>query len=310
MVFSRVPSISGALGAAITGLILVAGCSATTLPSAPSSDVPTPTGAELSHASVAFTPSIDCGEVGSCQLMMDIQAPTGEGPWPLILLVPGGPQPIPDEAALLSETLAPPLARQGAVVMTIQWRQGPRYGASFPAEVADLACAIGVARAIGASYGADPSKVTLVGHSLGGWAGAVLTLTPSEITPAEGTCTTTVGPLRPDSFVSVAGAFNALTLQDDIAMSDALGIDDDRFAAADPFTLLETYPAVELALPMTLIHGAEDVDVPIDVSRTFLEAAQARGYAVDLIEVAGAEHHTVLTAPETVSTIMSVAIAD
>jgi acetyl esterase/lipase len=238
---------------------------------------------------------------------MDVRAPAGDGPWPLILLIPGGPQPLLEQPKLLVDTLAPALAREGAVVLTIQWRQGPRYGVSFPDNVADVACAIGVARSVGASYGADPATVTLVGHSLGGWAGAVLALTPSEYAPDAGACNATAGSLRPDRFVSIAGGLNEATVVDDIAMSALLGIDPVDAAAADPFALIEQYPP---GMPMTLIHGTADIDVLPDVSREFGSAAVAHGYTVDLIEVEGADHHSVLTAPETIATIMAVATAD
>jgi acetyl esterase/lipase len=255
----------------------------------------------------AFTPSVDCGLGLSCQLLMDVQAPAGDGPWPLILLVPGGPQPPVEQPTLLDDTLAPALARQGAVVLTIQWRQGPQYGVSFPDNVADVACAIGVARTVGASFGGDPAKVTVVGHSLGGWAGAVLALTPSEYSPDAGTCNTTAGSLRPDRLVSIAGALNEATVVDDISMSALLGIDPADAAAADPFALIDRYPP---GMPITLIHGIADIQVLPDVSRDFRSAAIAAGYTVDLIEVAGADHHTVLTARKTIEAIMAVATAD
>jgi len=253
-----------------------------------------------------FTPTVDCGESGSCQLEMDVQAPAADGPWPLVVLVPGGPQPVVDQLGLLAGTLAPALVREGAVVVTIQWRQGPSWGVSFPDNVADVACAIGVARSVGESYGADPSTVTLVGHSLGGWAGAVLALTPSEYAPDANACNATAGSLRPDRFISIAGGLNEATVVDDIRMSDALGIGPSDAAAADPFALIEQYPA---GMPITLIHGTEDIDVPPNVSEEFRSAAVANGYDVDLVEVKGADHHSVLTAPETITTIMAAATA-
>jgi acetyl esterase/lipase len=238
---------------------------------------------------------------------MYVQAPARDGPWPLILLVPGGPQPLVDQPGLLADTLAPALVREGAVVLTIQWRQGPRWGVSFPGNVADVACAIGVARSVAVSYGADASAVTLVGHSLGGWAGAVLALTPSEYPPDAGACNATIGSLRPDRFISIAGGLNEATVVDDIRMSDALGIAQTDATAADPFALIERYPP---GMPITLIHGTDDIDVSPNVSREFRSAAVANGYDIDLVEIRGADHHSVLTAPQAITTIMAVAMAD
>ena len=289
-------------GLAVALSLLLAACGGL----APGSEEPTGS-REPSSPGRSFTPPVDCGEDGACHLVMDVQAPAGDGPWPLILLVPGGPQPLVDQPALLADTLAPALVREGAVVVTIQWRQGPRWGVGFPENVADVACAIGVARSLAVSYGADPSTVTLVGHSLGGWAGAVLALTPSDYPPGAGACNATDGSLRPDRFISIAGALNEATVVDDIRMSDALGIAQSDAMAADPFALIERYPP---AMPITLLHGTEDIDVRPNVSREFRAAAVANGYDVDLVEISGADHHSVLTAPQAITTIMAVARAD
>ena len=256
---------------------------------------------------VAYTHLVDCGDFGSCRLVIYVRAPAEGGPWPLILLVPGGPQPLLQQPSLVLGDLAPVLVQRGAVVMAIEWRQGPTYGAGFPREVEDVACAIGVARKIAPEYGADQSRVTLVGHSLGGWAGAVLTLTPQKYKPAAGTCNETAGWLRPDRFVSIAGALNEASETDDIPLSVQLGIDAAHAADADPFALIDRYPSGVPPLRLTLIHGTADDQVPVKVSREFRAAAIDRGYVVNLIEVAGADHHGVLTAPLTASTIMAVA---
>ena len=90
--------------------------------------------------------------------------------------------------------------------MVADWRQAASTAGGYPASFQDVACAIGVARAVAGRYGGNGSDVTLVGHSLGGWAGAVVTLTPQAFTPAAGTCSRTLGPLRPDAFVDLDGA--------------------------------------------------------------------------------------------------------
>ena len=296
-------AISQLLGV-VAASALIWACTSARSDSSRSSDLTAPP--SPAAALVPFTPTIDCGGGASCQLTMDVTMPAQGGQRSLILLVPGGPQPLEEEKALLVSTLGPALAQRGAVVMTIQWRQGPTYGAAFPADLADVACAIGVARSVGPSYGADPSKLTLVGHSLGAWAGAVLVLTQEEYTPADGACARTAGALRPDRFVSVAGALDPKQ-KDDISIGDQLGVDPARLAAADPFALIEQYPAAKGPLPITLIHGTADSVVPPEVSRRFRAAANAQGYAVPLVEVPDADHHDVLVSPRTIDTIASVA---
>ncbi|MBC8010814.1 MAG: hypothetical protein H7067_12050 [Burkholderiales bacterium] len=50
-----------------------------------------------------------------------------------------------------------------------------------------------------------------------------------------------------------------------------------------------------LGIAQRLIHGAEDVQVPLAHSRRYLEAARAAGDAVELEEITGADHFDVIT---------------
>ena len=105
---------------------------------------------------------------------MDISAPTSGGPWPIFVFLPGGPSSPGELYRDILDPFAAALAGQGAVVMISGWREADYYGGGYPTSFADVACAIGVARQIGPSYGADPDRVTLVGHSTGGWPAMVV----------------------------------------------------------------------------------------------------------------------------------------
>ena len=261
-----------------------------------------------------FTPPVVCaGSGGTCQLPMAIAAPTSGGPWPLIVILPGGPNPPKIENYL--SPLALTLAGQGAVVVVSSWRQDAVYGGGYPMSFADAACAIGVARKIGPDFGADPDRVILVGHSLGGWPAAVLALDPSPFTPATGSCGPTAGSLRPDAFVGIAGAVNVVR--------DAVGGEDylvpffggdakarpDAWHAADPFALLKRYPAGVGAIPIVLIQGGEDTDVPPSVARSFQAALVAAGHDSRFVEVPAADHGTIMGSKTTIETIMALAAA-
>jgi acetyl esterase/lipase len=250
---------------------------------------------------VAYTPAIACGpDAGvTCRLMMDITAPTsGGGPWPLIVFVPGGPSP-PDER--YSGDLDPfvkALAGQGAVVMVAGWREGPDWGGGYPLSFRDVACAIGVARKIGPAYGASPDRVTLQGHSTGGWPAAVLGLTPAPFTPARGSCNPTAGSLRPDVVVVGDGELNEVSQPGEADglpyVTGFLGGDRAKharaWAAADPFALAKRYRAGAKAIPFLLIHGSADATVAPVVSESFQAALVAAGYRSRLVEIPGADH--------------------
>ncbi len=88
----------------------------------------------------------------------------------------------------------------GLPLLTGVWRR-------IPATFADVACAIRVARQRAPRLGGDPSRVTLVAHSYGGFPGAVLALSATDYaTNGEG-CLATAGDGRPDAFVGIAGVY-------------------------------------------------------------------------------------------------------
>ena len=72
----------------------------------------------------------DAGSRGqTCQLHFEIYAPTSGGPWPLIVLEPGG-NIAPGDPGDYLDQMATALAGRGAVVMVGQWRQSSRMGRS------------------------------------------------------------------------------------------------------------------------------------------------------------------------------------
>jgi acetyl esterase/lipase len=266
---------------------------------------------------VAYTPVIPCGTDASerCRLRMDITAPTSGGPWPLVVVLPGGPS-APDERYRgVLDTFATVTAGQGAVVMVAGWREGPEWGGGYPTSFQDVACAIGVARNIGPGYRADPGRVTLLGHSTGGWPAAVIGLTPAPFTPASGTCGPTTGSLRPDAVVIEDGELNEVT-QPDVAdgllyVTDFLGGDRAKrpgaWAAADPFALAKRYRARATSIPILLVHGSADTMVAPAVSRSFLARLVAAGYRSRLVEIPGADHTGGLWSKDGIEPILKIA---
>jgi acetyl esterase/lipase len=268
---------------------------------------------------VAYTPLVPCSSTASetCRLRMDITAPTSGGPWPLIVLVPGGPSPPEERYSDVLDAFATAIAGQGAVLMVAGWREGSDYGGGYPISFQDVECAIGVARRVGAMYRASPDRVTLVGHSTGGWPAAVVGLTPTPFTPAPGACNTTAGSLRPDAVVVEDGELNEVT-DPDVAdgrdyVTSFLGGDrakrPGRWAAADPYALAKRYRPGATAIPFLLIHGSADTTVSPAVSRSFQAALVAAGYRSRLVVVPGAEHTGSLWSKKGIEPILKIASA-
>lgn len=226
------------------------------------------------------------------------------GGWPLVVAIPGGPA-APGGRGGLSP-LASALAIRGTVVVLADWRQSPEWGGGYPASFRDVACAIRMARKVAGDYGADPSKVTLVAHSFGGFAGAVVALSPTSFDPPAGQCLAAHGSDRPDAYVGIA----PVSILDDIGGTFLPtffgGNRADRpaaWSAADPVALADkTAPAI----PIRLVVGLADSTVPPATVAPLEAALRAAGRDVEVVQIDGAAHQDILVRPQTLSTVISV----
>ncbi|MEV5237781.1 prolyl oligopeptidase family serine peptidase [Streptomyces cinnamoneus] len=167
--------------------------------------------------------------------------------------------------------LAAALAGQGLEVALAEYRR-VGGGGGWPETFDDVVRAIGTARRSAAA----PARHVVVGHSAGGhlalWAASAAA----------------TGVDRVIALAPVA----------DLARARALGLSGNAVAAlvapeqehlADPLRLPP--PRV----PVGIVHGTDDEDVPVDLSRAYAAAARAAGAAVDLTVLAGAGHYGLIT---------------
>ncbi len=213
-------------------------------------------------------------------------------PWPIVIYLAGGPtEQANDRFDLGVSPFAQALAGQGAMVIVPAWREAAWEGGGWPTSFQDVACAIGVARAIGPAYGGDPDSVTLGGHSTGGWPPAVLALTPTPFTPEPGECDETAGSVRPDAVVMSDGNLDEVhrperrgVLRRELLRRRPRRRSPDEWAAGDPFALVQRYPAGPDAIPSLLIYGEYDTVVSPKVTPAFHDALIAAGYDSRLLD--------------------------
>jgi acetyl esterase/lipase len=186
----------------------------------------------------------------------ELFSPPGDGPHPIAVLVHGGfwRQRYGRD---LEEALAADLVARGWVAWNIEYRR-LGDGGGWPATFDDAAAAIDAL----AGTGLDLGRVVGIGHSAGGqiavWAAA-----------------------REDARVRLTGAVaqaGALDLDELWRLGTSNGVvgevlgggpDDvpERYERASPRRLLP------IGVPLLLVHGARDENVPLHVSREFAAAA-------------------------------------
>ncbi|KUL37532.1 lipase [Streptomyces sp. NRRL F-4489] len=200
------------------------------------------------------------------------------GPWPgtgpLVVLLHGGFWRAAYDRRHLSPCAAE-LARHGMAVALAEYRR-VGAGGGAPHTFQDVAAAIAAA-AGAAGPGAPPRPVVLAGHSAGGHLALLAAARP-------GTPVTRVVAVAPVADLARA---HALGLSGG-AVAGLLGAGPGfagRLAAADP---VRRPPA---GIPVTLLHGTADPDVPPELSRRYAAAHPA----ADLRELPGTGHYAPVT---------------
>lgn len=160
--------------------------------------------------------------------LLDVYAPRQAGPWPLVVMLPGGFE----RKDTYMSGWATKVAERGAVVFVPDWIRihdmpaTPReLRAALIGMIGDIAAAVRFARGTGARYGGDPGNLTLFGHSNGamGATMAAFSRAPASEGGLEGT-----GSTIPESLVVFDG---------DYLLGDPVW---DELLAADP-GLMQVY---------------------------------------------------------------------
>ncbi|MFM2105494.1 MAG: hypothetical protein RL338_526, partial [Chloroflexota bacterium] len=262
----------------------------------------------LAERGIPYTPTIDCGGGTTCRLLLDLYhpAPGGGGSaggdpspvpppggWPIVVAIPGGPAAPGIREGL--GTFAARLAAQGAVVAIADIRETPEYGGGYPATFGDVACAIRTARELGVAYGGDPSSVTLVGHSLGGWATSVVALSPRSW-PVDGlSCSRSDGSPVPDRLVAVGAVTNLAQVGEGILIPFFGGTRDEEpaaWAAGDPVAVAGD--AAARRIPVSIVLGEFDGVSTATTIAPFVDALTRRSRPPAVVVAPGADHTTVL----------------
>ena len=225
----------------------------------------------------------------------DLYLPTNElgnaSSYPVVILIHGGFWRNRYTLSLM-EGLAQDFAARGIAAWTIEYRRIGDAGGGWPNTMLDVARATDFLRTIAVQYDLDISRVVPIGHSAGGhlalWLAARERILRGELN--------TENPLPLTGAISLAGAVDLeltanMHLGNDAAIELLGGTPQEvpeRYAIASPAALLP------LGVPQVLIHGTNDDNVPVKVSRAYYAKAKQAKDDIQSIEIQGADHFVLI----------------
>jgi acetyl esterase/lipase len=203
------------------------------------------------------------------ELLLDVYRPAGDGPFPAVIVIPGGKWVEIDRTK--HADVPTYFATHGIVAFSVDYRSALEF--PYPAAVRDVAAAVRWVRGHAADYDVDPARLGAVGVSSGGHLAALVATRGS-------------GPHDEGSRVSVVASWSGmmdlrpLVAADDEEMRSAvrtfLGCSaaepcDRPASAASPITHVDpTDP------PMVLVNGSDEI-VPVDQAESMSAALNDAG---------------------------------
>ena len=225
-------------------------------------------------------------------LALDLHWPAGQNEPPLLVWVHGGRWSAGTKAQVPQALLG-----SGFAVASLDFRQST--DARFPAQVHDIKAAIRFLRANAREFGYRAERIAIGGYSSGGHLAALVGVTSGN-RELEGSVGGDLGESSAvQAILSVAGASNLTTI---LAQSTPFGL-----GVREPslVQLLGALPdrATELARlaspvlhvdagdpPLVLVHGDQDVQMPINQAHELVGAYEKHGLDVHFEVVHGGEH--------------------
>jgi len=217
---------------------------------------------------------------------LDVYMPEAPAAAPLLVFVHGGGWSVGDKAQYAA--VGNRLACEGLVSMMINYRLSPAV--QHPAHAQDVAQAIAWGYRNAATYGADPERLCLMGHSSGAHLAALVALAPSYLA-AEGISTSVVRRV-----IGVSGV--AYDLDERYAemcvapfFTPVFSEDCSRWKLAAPLQYISGS-----APPFLLIHGLSDTEAPPATTEMFAAALQEASVPTQLGLIPDEGHVSVMFA--------------
>jgi len=233
----------------------------------------------ITTTSAAQSTSTALHSPGPDEIDADIEVPSGEGPFPAVVLVHGGGWITGDPSIM--RPLARHLNGNGFLTINTRYALSALGIPGYPEAVDDVACAVRVA----ASHPDSDGTVAIIGHSAGAHIGALVALTGDAYgadCPASGTGI-------PHRFVGLAGPYDVgrLGLAMQIFFGAAPEVAPDLWKTGNPQHLTDANPDLD----SLIMYGEFDGLVEDRFAFEFFDALEASGSTALLELIEGARHH-------------------
>ena len=206
----------------------------------------------------------------------ELRVPPGDGPHPVVIVIHGGFWRAAYNLDHISH-LCVALNKAGVATWSLEYRRIGNPGGGWRGTLDDILAGKEHLRGIAKEHHIDLERVVVLGHSAGGHLALWVAAQPGFA--VRGVV----------ALAAVTDLRRAYELKlSNMVVADLLGGSPDavaeRYAAASPVELLP------LKVPQRLIHGSRDSNVPLELSTTYVAAAQAKGDDAKLITLEDAAH--------------------
>ena len=235
-----------------------------------------------------FTPTnatyktdIEYGEAAGEKLLLDVCVPSGEGPFPVAIIVHGGGWGSGDKQQDI-DVLFEPLTNGKFAWFSINYRLAPKH--RWPACLEDVQSAIRWVKTYAAEYKGDPRRIALIGYSAGGQ----LVCHAAALAQDDTRVQAVVGFAPPTDQVADSERRGGLSPSMTNLVNRAKELDEESRA------ILRTLSPINYVKagmpPFLLFHGTEDKSVPYAQSVNFQVKLKEVGVPCELITLPGAPH--------------------
>lgn len=240
----------------------------------------------LLHAqdSVSIQESVQYGAPNGQKLLLDVYQPSDQtaSSRPAIMLIHGGGWTSFDKSTMRG--MGQFLARHGFVAFSVDYRLFHEAENRWPAQLDDVQRSVRWVRANSSKYNLNPDRIGAFGHSAGAQLAALLGM---EDTRNNTDLVLAKYSSRVQAVVDVSGPSDFIANHDpdgDAFLANFFGGDESNHAEvwrdASP-----VFHASKDTAPFLIVHGTQDMNVPIAQSQELFETLQHNGVPVTFVKV-------------------------